>query len=136
MHTTPHQTAAPRRSGYQNAMLTAIAVLLAVGVVDRHAGSGDRLDRLMTPDAAQAQQPQTDGGLANKLDQNKQIIAELRSLNGKMDRIEAKLNSGLSVKVTDMPPLRLPPEVKGKGEKGDAKPDAKPDPKVDVKPGK
>ena len=135
MHTTPHQTAAPRRSGYQNAMLTAIAALLAIGVVDRHSGSGDGLDRLTAPRAAQAQ-PQTEGGLANHLDQNKQMIAELRNLNAKLERIEAKLTSGLSVKVTDMPPLKLPADVKGKAEKGDAKPDPKPEPKVEVKPGK
>jgi len=132
MQTTPHSITAPRRNGYQNAMLTAIAVLLGLGAIDRHAGSGDRVDRLTAPESAMAQ-PQTDGGLANKLDQNKQMIAELHSLNGKLERIEAKLNGGLSVKVTDMPPLRLPPDAKAKaGEKGDAKPDAK----VDVKPGK
>jgi hypothetical protein len=132
MHHTPHQTAAPRRSGYQNAMLSAIAVLLALGLVERHAGSGDRLDRLMGPESALAQ-PSSEG-LTNKLDQNKQIIAELQKLNGKMDRIEAKLSGPLTVKVTDMPPIKLPADVKGKAEKGDA--DPKPEPKVEVKPAK
>jgi len=133
MQSTPHQIAAPRRSGYQNAMLTAIAVLLALGVIDRHAGSGDRVDRLTAPRAALAQ-PQTDGGLANKLDQNKQIISQLQMLNGKLDRIEAKLSSGISVKVTDMPPLKLPADAKARA--ADAKPDGKAEPKVEVKPGK
>jgi hypothetical protein len=130
MHHTPHQTAAPRRSGYQNAILTAIAVLLALGLVERHAGSGDNLDRLMSPQAALAQP--SEGGLTNKLDQNKQIIAELQKLNGKMDRIEAKLSGPLTVKVTDMPPIKLPADVKGKAENNEPKPE----PKVEVKPAK
>ncbi len=122
MHTTPHQNASLRRGGYQNAMLTAIAALLALGVIDRHAGSGD---------AALAQPSGNGPGLTNQLDQNKQMITELRTLNGKMDAIVAKLNSGLSVKVTEMPALKLPADVKAKAEKGD-----KPEPQVEVKPGK
>ena len=131
MHTTPHDVPSPRRSGYQNAVLTAIAGLLAMGVIDRHAGSGDGVDRLTAPESALAQ-PSSEGGLANKLDQNKQIISQLQMLNGKLDRIEAKLSGPLTVKVTDMPPLKLPPDAKGKAE---AKPD-KPEPKVDVQPSK
>lgn len=131
MQSTPHQIAAPRRNGYQNAMLTAITVLLALGVIDRHAGSGDGLERLTGLQTAQAQ-PRPTQGLSNDLEQRERVIAELRALNGKVDRIEAKLNSGLSVKVTEMPPMRLPPEAKPKADKADAKPD----PKVDVKPGK
>ena len=135
MQSTPHEIAAPRRTGYQNAMLSAIAVLLALGVIDRHAGSRDRLDRLTGPDAALAQ-PQTEGGLANRLDQNKQMIAELHSVNSKLERIEAKLSSGLSVKVTEMPALKFPADPKAKADKSDANGDAKPDSKVEVKPGK
>src|SRR5690349_20521985 len=106
MHTNSHDVPAPRRTGYQNAMLTAIAGLLALGVIDRHVGSGDGVDRLTGPETALAQ-PASDGGLTNKLDQNKQIISQLQLLNGKLDRIEAKLSGPLTVKVTDMPPLKL-----------------------------
>jgi len=113
MELTPQSAAAPRRIGYQNAMLTAIALILAVGALEGGV--------LTQPPAAQAQ-PQNDGGLTSALEQRKQIIAELRTLNSKMDRIESKLNSGISVKITDMPPLKLPPDAKAKAERGDAKP--------------
>lgn len=109
-----------RRIGYQNAVLTAIAVLLALGLVERQGGPGST-----GPAAAQAQPESDGGGLTNKLEQNKQIIGELRLLNSKVDRIESRLAGGLSVKVTDMPPIKLPPEARGKQQadappKGDA----------------
>jgi hypothetical protein len=89
-----------RRVGYQNAVLTAIAVLLALGVVDRQG-------RMLEPSAAQAQ-PE---GLSNALDQRKQIIAELRAMNGRLERIESKFAAGVDVRVKDMPPVKFPPEV-------------------------
>lgn len=99
----------PRRIGYQNLMLTAIAAMLALGLVERGGDEGS-----IGPAAAQAQPESDGGGLTNKLEQNKQIISELRLLNSKVDRIEARLAGGLSVKVTDMPALKLPPEMRGK----------------------
>jgi hypothetical protein len=102
MERTPHVNG--RRNGYQNAMLTAIAVILALGALDRG---------LTDPSPALAQQP-TEGGLTNRLEQNKQIIAELQKMNSKLDRIESKLSSGLSVKVTDMPAMKLPADPKAK----------------------
>jgi hypothetical protein len=110
MELTPQSAAAPRRIGYQNVMLTAIALILAVGALEGGV--------LTQPPAAQAQ-PQNDGGLTSALEQRKQMIAELRTLNSKMDRIEAKLNSGLSVKVTEMPPVKLQ-DQKGKPDAGEA----------------
>lgn len=92
-----------RRIGYQNAVLTAIAVLLALGLIEQRSGA-----RLTEPAAAHAQQPDPDqGGMTNKLEQNKQMIAELRLLNGKLERLEAKIAAGLSVKVTSMPPVQV-----------------------------
>ena len=66
------------------------------------------------------------GGLSNALEQRKQIIAELRTMNGRLERIEAKLAGRLDVRVTDMPPIKLPPETRAKPE---PKPELKPDPK-------
>lgn len=116
----------PRRIGYQNAVLTLIAAILGLGLVER-AGSPT------LPESAANAQPASDpdqGGLSNKLEQGKQIIGELHSISGRMDRIESLLTRGLSVKVTEMPPLKLPPEARARPE-GD-KP--KPDSKVEVKP--
>jgi hypothetical protein len=76
----------------------------------------------MAPASAEAQVtggPES-GGMTNALEQRKQMIIELRQLTSRLERMEAKLTSGLSVKVTDMPPLRLPPEVRGaQGRSGD-----------------
>ncbi|MFN0133563.1 MAG: hypothetical protein ACKVW3_13675 [Phycisphaerales bacterium] len=114
MLTTDH--AAPRTRGYQNAVLTLIALMVGVGLVERQLTPGP----LSGPASASAQGPgdPDQGGLTNALEQRKIIIAELRTLNAKMERLESKLASGLSVKVTDMPPLKLPPEAKAKPEAG------------------
>jgi len=100
-----------RRVGYQNAVLTGIAVLLAIAVLARGGAT------IMEPSSAQAQ-PDA-GGLSNALEQRKQMISELRSLTSKLDRIEAKLSGGLSVKVTEMPPLKFPPEARTKSAHAD-----------------
>lgn len=90
-----------RRSGYLNAVLTAIAVLLTLLVVDRHAGPG------ITGAALAQGQPEDPSSSAQAMvsaaEQRKQMIAELRRIAGRMERIEAKLNAGLTVKVSEMP---------------------------------
>ena len=120
------------RGGYQNLVLTVIAGALTLGIVERHSGL------LTEPAAAQPQsQPgsaQGDSGLANGLEQRKQTINELRLINSKLERLEAKLNSGLSVKVTEMPAIKFPQEPRAKGDKGEnaAEPaiTVRPDPKA------
>lgn len=119
---TPTDRNSAGRLGYQNAVLTAIAVLLGVGLIERGAGTGSSLTE---PAGAMAQEPQ-DGGLTNKLEQNKQIIAELRAINGRLERIEAKLAGRVDVRVTDMPPIKMAPEGR---QKNDPKPDSKIEPK-------
>src|SRR5262245_12528171 len=101
------QPARSFRVGYQNAVLTAIALCLGLGLADRQGTSVD------SPGVALAQE-QDSGGLTNALEQRKQIIAELRQMNGRLERIEARMASKLEVKVVDMPPLKLPPEPKAK----------------------
>ena len=114
------------RNGYQNIILSCIAGLLALGMVERHAGSGDVLG---TSALAQSGQPDA-GGIISTAEQRKQIIAELRTMNSRLERIESKLNSGLSVKVTDMPKDK---SEKPKADKGE-RPEGKPEAKVEVTP--
>lgn len=93
---------------YQNAVLTVIAALLGLAVLDRQWG-------LTEPAAAQAQvggSPDT-SGLSNALEQRKQMISELRQLSIRLERLESRIAGGINVKVTDMPPIKLPPEVRG-----------------------
>ena len=93
-----------RRLGYQNAALTAIAILLGLNLVN---GNG-----VTAPSSASAQ-PETDtGGLISAGEQRKVMIAELKAISARLDRIDSKLSGGgVNVKVTDMPSLKLPPEL-------------------------
>jgi hypothetical protein len=114
----------PRPDGsraYQNIVLTAIAGLLALGLLERAPARGSALE---APAVAQASEQPEGGGLTNALEQRKQIIAELRTANGRLERIETRLKGRLEAKVTDMPPLRMPPEAKpGKpGDQGEPRP--------------
>lgn len=43
----------------------------------------------------------------NATEQRKQIIAQLTQMNERLTRMEAKLNTGISVKVTEMPPVTV-----------------------------
>jgi hypothetical protein len=126
-------TAVPSRVPYTNTVLTVIAVLLGVIVLDRavvRAGAADGI--LGGPSAARAEIGPDDeeiaGARISAADQRKVIIAELRNLSHKLDGIDARLGKGLNVKVTDMPPVRMQGErpapsdkQSNKGEKpGDA----------------
>ena len=112
------------RNGYQNVILSCIAALLALGAIDRHAGAPEGAT------AALAQSQPDAGGMMNAAEQRKQIIAELRQMNSRLERIEGKLAGGLSVKVTDMPKGQGQ-DAKAKADKGE-KPEAKPESKVEV----
>jgi hypothetical protein len=52
------------------------------------------------------------------------MIAELRSLNARMEHMEAVLAKPMSVKVIDMPPIRM--QDGGEKDKKDSKSDKKP----------
>lgn len=106
-----------RRFGYQNAVLSAIALILAIGLIDRRSGN----DLAALPSAhAQAQPDQ--GGMTNALEQRKVIISELRNIASRLERLESKLNAGLNVKVTSLPATTPPAETKPrpKTEEGDS----------------
>ncbi len=62
--------------------------------------------------------------MTNRLEQNKQIIAELRAIGSKLDRLEAKINSGVNVKVTSMPAIQVNGGEKERKPKGDEAPPA------------
>lgn len=114
----------PTAFGYQNAALTAIAVLLAVGLMDRRPGG-----EFTSLPAAHAQSQPDQGGMTNALEQRKIMIAELRSISARLDRIESKLSAGINVKVTSMPAIKVDnpePKAKPKAEENTA-------PKADAK---
>src|SRR5262245_13863494 len=116
-----------RRIGYQNAVLTLIAAFLGFSLIERAA-----VPALTEPSRAAAQPADPDqGGLANALEQRKQIIAELRVMNSRLDRIEAKLAGGLSGKVTERPAIRMTEDKPGEGQGRQAKPGSR----IDVKQG-
>src|SRR5206468_3917218 len=109
-----HEGRAMRRTGYQNAVLTAIAVFLGLGLIERHSGTA-----LTEPAAASAQPSEPDqGGMTNRLEQGKQTINELRMINQKLDRIESKLAAGINVKVTSMPPIQVDEKKERERNKG------------------
>lgn len=98
-----------RRRSYLNAVLSVIAVCLVLLTIDR------MNERDITP-AAVAQpvvtsQPEG-GGLVAAADQRKAMIAELRGLSVRMERIEGLLARGISVKVSEMPELKLPRDAR------------------------
>ncbi|MEX2217916.1 MAG: hypothetical protein WD749_04075 [Phycisphaerales bacterium] len=107
------------RGAYQNAALTAIAVLLALGLAER-AGSG--LPGVAPAEARQYQPIEV--GLTNALEQRKQMISELRSMNSRLERIESRLAGRIEVRVIDMPPVKLPAELRTRPEPAPAPPPA------------
>lgn len=93
-----------RDARYRDGVLTVIALLLGVLVIQ---GSGSDMSLTST---AHANQPGSDSGLVSASEQRKIIIAELRRMGTRLERMEAKMNAGLTVKVTEMPPIKLPKE--------------------------
>lgn len=97
-----------RRRSYTNGVLTVIAGCLSLIALDRVMG-------LSTPAAyaqqafADATQPEaSSGGMISAAEQRKTMINELRSIAQRMERLEAAMNRGLTVKVSEMPELKLP----------------------------
>lgn len=108
---------------YTNGILTAIAALLGLNL------AGQALDRghSLAPEASVAQaQPEqyrrdgaatprplsvstdpTEGGMVSAGEQRKLMLAELRNIVTRLSSIEQHLASGISVTVTDMPPVEM-----------------------------
>lgn len=96
-----------RRRGYSNLMLTVIAALLALNLVDRATSTegGGSVASMAQPAHAQSAQP--GGELVSAAQQRKMMIAEIKSLGERIDRLDKTMRSGISVKVTEMPRVRL-----------------------------
>jgi hypothetical protein len=98
---------ASRPSGrlYTNTLLTLMAGFVLAMMLDRGQGS-----LMSVADAQHASQPAAggdDNGLVSAAEQRKVMIAELRSLNSRMEHMEAVLAKPMSVKVIDMPPIQM-----------------------------
>jgi hypothetical protein len=88
---------------YTNAVLTGIGVLLGVIALNvSGAGSARTADAQVGVVGQRPAAVQTDG-LVSAAEQRKQIHAELRAMNEKIDRIQTTLEKGLNVRVTSMP---------------------------------
>lgn len=85
-------------------LLGAIALMLGVLIADRWA---DRLSQgpVAGEAAALAQGPDESegGGRVSAAEQRKDMIAELRAMNRRLDKIDAALSKPLPVKVLEMP---------------------------------
>ena len=96
------------RSRYLNGVLTVIAGLLALQVLDGATSPGRLAGAVEAEARAQGGDQPSEGGLVSAADQRKIMIAELKRLGAKLDAIDARLKAGLAVKVTDMPEIKMP----------------------------
>ncbi|MEM9066346.1 MAG: hypothetical protein AAGB51_12745 [Planctomycetota bacterium] len=84
-------------------LLGAIALLLGLNLISN--GSTP----VPGPSEARAQnESRKGGGLISAATQRKQMIEEIRRMNSAIQALDAKINAGLNVRVTDMPEIRLP----------------------------
>jgi hypothetical protein len=116
-----------RSTSYTNGALTAIAVLLGVIALQNTAfsGGGATVAHASEPGVLAQGGDDTDvNGRISAAEQRKQIIAELRTIQTKMDRLEQTLNKGLNVKVIDMPELKLPAELRRTSKDQNAAPES------------
>lgn len=115
-----------RNRTYLNVAATVAAVLLALNLMVVLGES-----RLTPP--AVAAQPEERGFQTpfNASEQRREMIISLEKINTKLAAIESRLDRGLSVKVTEMPPMRMQDEA---GKSGDSR-DLKSDAKIEVKRG-
>lgn len=91
----------PRRT-YTNIVLTAIACLLVALVIGSR---GPLLTRDAVAQVGGSLEPvrMDDQGLISAAEQRKMMIAELKTIASRMERIESHMAKGLTVKVSEMP---------------------------------
>lgn len=94
-----------RRVGYMNVVLTVIAVCLGLLVVDRYTDGQAAHAQSVQPTPGQ---PGRSTGLISAADQRKMIIAEIKKLGVRLEGIEKTMKTGLTVKVSEMPEIKLP----------------------------
>ena len=100
---TPMQSAQPGQRRYTNAILTVVACLLGVNALNQAGVS--------FVSTAQAQLSGGEEGMVSAAEQRKVMIAELRQMSSRLERMESTMAKGLSVKVIDMPPVKLADRV-------------------------
>lgn len=115
-----------RSQGYLNGVLTAIAALLALNLISRLDGgpsaslaqtssvSGSVSGTGRAGPPAPVDDESTPSARISAAEQRKAMIQELREVAQRLDRIESAMKSGLSVRVTEMPELRLPADRGGR----------------------
>ena len=92
--------AAPKSNSYLNAILTANAVILGIVALNSVTGSHG-LERTAQAQAGMGEE--STSGLLSAAEQRKQMIAELRGISQRMEKLEGQLAKG--VKITSMPPI-------------------------------
>src|SRR5690606_16811220 len=100
---TPTRRTPMRRRSYSNLMLTVIAGLLALSLVDRATSTEGSIASVTAPAHAQNQP----GEMVSAAQQRKMMIAEIKGLGERIDRLDKTMRSGINVKVTEMPRVRL-----------------------------
>jgi hypothetical protein len=100
----PHENKIVRRS-YTNGVLTAIAALLGVIVLQQTNSTGPQGAALAQVGVVGEQVPSEGAatGLISAAEQRKAIISELKTMNDRLTAIEGALAKGINVKVTSMP---------------------------------
>jgi len=95
---------------FTSVAITATACVLALTMVSE----GD--ENANVEAVAAAQQPSDDGeqGRISAAEQRKQIIAELKAVQTRMERLESLIAKGISVRVTEMPPREADRDKPGK----------------------
>ena len=83
---------------YTNIALSVVTIMLTLLVADRLVG----VTATGGMSVAQAA-PEEVTERANVLEQNKQMSAELRAINTKLDRLTSSIKSPMPVKVTELP---------------------------------
>lgn len=90
---------------YLNGVLTVIAVLLGLLVVQRGIEPGAERNAAF---AASGQNKPGHVGFPNAAEQRKRLIASVQQLDARLKQIESGLLKGtLSVKVVEMPPVKI-----------------------------
>lgn len=97
-----------RTRTYHNAVLTVVALLLGalvIGRFDREPSASVTLAQATPPPRAAWSDPEEAGAAArvSAAEQRKAIIAQLKDVSSRLDRIEATLKAGLDVRVKEMP---------------------------------
>src|SRR5262245_32230563 len=89
-----------------NLVLGATAMALALTLAAKMGGANVMASAEAQPPARPPEQPSVDTPF-NAAEQRKQAIIQLQEINRRLTSIEQRMSSGLSVKVTEMPEVRV-----------------------------